>query len=202
LFCLYNNIALIRPPRTCETHQRRFPASRRLLQGTQRHRRRNTNVGSASVSQAPSSSRAAFGFQWTCRSSTTPLIPTLFQLTLTLALLLLFRLSIVEPTFRCGRWDEYQIYQDCVYFKHPNGTLIYPRDIQCGFPVQTTNSAAHSYPCCSVLCCICASRSCSMLLRPILSHSVLCRSVLCVPCRTVPFCSGSWGGICFCVVFH
>jgi hypothetical protein len=108
----------------------------------------------------------------------------------------------VEPSFRCGRWDEYQTDQDCAYFKHPNGTLIYLRDIQCGFPIRTTNSTAHSYPCCSVLRCICAYRPCSMLLRPILPHSVLCRSVLCVPCRAAPFCSGSWGGICFCVVFY
>jgi hypothetical protein len=108
----------------------------------------------------------------------------------------------VEPTLRCGRWDEYQIYQDCVHLKHPNGTLIYLRDIQCGFPIQTTNSTAHSYPYCSVLCCICVFRSYSMLLRAILSNFVLRRSVLCVPCRAVPFCSGSWGVICFCAVFH
>jgi hypothetical protein len=65
IFFHYDNNPLIRPLRVCKTHQVRFSASRRFPQENQRYRRNNTKFGSGSVSHAPSSSRAAFGFQ--CR---------------------------------------------------------------------------------------------------------------------------------------
>jgi hypothetical protein len=77
-----------------------------------------------------------------------------------------FARSIWDLLRRCGRWDQYPIYQDCDYGRHPDGALTYLPGFKSGFRIQSTNSTALSFPYCSVICRI---------------------SCFTVPCRVMPY---------------